>query len=59
MIQMDASSYKWINNHLWHPHPAVDDATGEVIGAHFDTQKTLKRVLSDIKELCHSCLLLY
>lgn len=42
MIQMDASSYKWINNHLWHLHLAVDDATGEVVGAYFDTQETLK-----------------
>lgn len=42
MIQMDASSYQWINNHLWHLHLAVDDATGEVVGAYFDTQETLK-----------------
>lgn len=41
MIQMDASSYEWINGHLWHLHLAIDDASGEVVGAYFDTQETL------------------
>ena len=42
MIQMDASSYRWVNGEVWHLHLAVDDATGEVVGAYFDTQETLK-----------------
>lgn len=42
MIQMDASSFEWVNGHIWHLHLAVDDATGEVVGAYFDTQETLK-----------------
>ena len=42
MIQMDASSYEWIENKVWHLHLAVDDATGEVVGAYFDNQETLK-----------------
>ena len=42
MIQMDASSYEWIKNKVWHLHLAVDDATGEVVGAYFDNQETLK-----------------
>lgn len=42
MIQMDASSMEWINGEIWHLHLAVDDATGEVVGACFDTQETLK-----------------
>lgn len=41
MIQMDASSFYWINGQLWHLHVAIDDATGEVVGAYFDTQETL------------------
>ena len=41
MIQMDASSFEWIDGHIWHLHLAVDDATGEVVGAYFDTQETL------------------
>lgn len=42
MIQMDASSFEWIKGHIWQLHLAVDDATGEVVGAFFDTQETLK-----------------
>ena len=42
MIQMDASSYEWISGQIWHLHLAVDDATGEVVGAYFDYQETLK-----------------
>lgn len=41
MIQMDASSFHWIPNEIWHLHLAVDDATGNVVGAYFDTQETL------------------
>ena len=41
MIQMDASSYEWIPGQIWHLHAAIDDATGEVVGLHFDTQETL------------------
>mgnify|MGYP000104597602 CR=1 FL=1 len=39
--QMDASSYEWIPGQIWHLHLAVDDATGTVTGAWFDTQETL------------------
>ncbi|MEG0094330.1 MAG: ISNCY family transposase [Erysipelotrichaceae bacterium] len=41
MIQMDASSFHWIPNEVWHLHLAVDDSTGTVVGAYFDTQETL------------------
>ncbi len=39
--QMDASSYEWVPDQIWHLHLAVDDATGTVTGAWFDTQETL------------------
>ena len=26
MIQMDVSSFKWIDNEVWHLHVAIDDA---------------------------------
>ena len=42
MIQMDASSHEWISGQIWHLHLAVDDASGEVVGAYFDRQETLK-----------------
>lgn len=41
MQQMDASPYEWIPGQTWHLHLAIDDATGTVTGAWFDTQETL------------------
>ena len=41
MQQMDASPYEWISGQTWHLHLAIDDATGTVTGAWFDTQETL------------------
>ncbi len=41
MIQMDASSFFWIEEEKWHLHVAIDDATGEIVGAWFDTEETL------------------
>lgn len=42
MEQMDATPYEWIPGEIWHLHLAIDDATGSVTGAWFDTQETLK-----------------
>lgn len=42
MIQMDASSFFWLEGKLWHLHLAIDDASGAVVGAYLDTQETLK-----------------
>jgi hypothetical protein len=38
---MDATPYEWIPGETWHLHLAIDDATGTVTGAWFDTQETL------------------
>ena len=42
MIQMDASSFRWIDNEIWHLHVAIDDADGRIVGAYFNYQETLK-----------------
>ena len=42
LIQMDASGLFWFNNVFATLHLAVDDATGIVVGAHFEEQETLK-----------------
>lgn len=42
MQQMDATPYEWIPGEIWHLHLAIDDATGRITGAWFDTQETLK-----------------
>ncbi len=39
--QMDATPYEWTPGQVWHLHLAIDDATGRVTGAWFDTQETL------------------
>ena len=42
MQQMDASPYEWVPGQTWHLHLEIDDATGTVTGAWFDTQETLR-----------------
>lgn len=39
---MDASSYQWFGGLITHLHVAIDDASGNIVGAYFDTQETLK-----------------
>ena len=41
MQQMDATPYEWVPGETWHLHLAVDDSTGRITGAWFDTQETL------------------
>ncbi len=41
LIQMDASEHKWFGNIKTQLHAAIDDCSGKIIGAYFDTQETL------------------
>ena len=41
MIQMDASVHLWFGSTKTHLHLAIDDSTGNIVGAYFDTQETL------------------
>ena len=41
MLQMDASPHHWFGGINTHLHAAIDDATGMIVGAYFDTQETL------------------
>lgn len=41
LVQMDASPHAWFAGLITHLHLAIDDATGAIIGALFDTQETL------------------
>ncbi|WP_252198459.1 ISNCY family transposase [Clostridium sp. MCC353] len=38
---MDATPYEWVPGSIWHLHLAIDDATGRMVGAWFDTQESL------------------
>lgn len=42
MLQMDASLHPWFGDFKSQLHIAVDDATGNIVGAFFDEQETLK-----------------
>lgn len=41
MLQMDASLHHWFGKTKTQLHIAVDDATGQIVGAYFDEQETL------------------
>lgn len=41
LIQMDASSFVWFGDKKTHLHVAVDDYSGAIVGAWFDTEETL------------------
>lgn len=41
MLQMDASIHLWFGQQKTQLHIAVDDATGAIMGAYFDSQETL------------------
>ena len=41
MLQMDASEYLWFGEKNSYLHLAVDDASGAITGAYFDSQETL------------------
>lgn len=52
LIEMDASSLTWVPGQgKWHLHLAVDDATGEIVGAYFDTQETLHGYYMVLKQI--------
>lgn len=42
MLQMDASLHPWFGTFKSQLHIAVDDATGHIVGAHFELQETLQ-----------------
>ena len=42
MLQMEASLHLWFGESKTQLHIAVDDATGQIVGAYFDGQETLK-----------------
>lgn len=42
LVQIDASVHIWFGNIKTYLHLAIDDATGNVLGAYFDTGETIK-----------------
>lgn len=51
MIQMDASIHHWFGNTKTQLHIAVDDATGAIVGAYFDSQETLNGYYNVLRQI--------
>lgn len=52
--QMDASPYLWFGTKVTTLHIAVDDATGRITGAYFDSQETLNGYYHVFDKILHS-----
>lgn len=51
LIQLDASPHLWFGNTISHLHLAIDDASGKIVGAYFDTQETLSAYYHITKQM--------
>lgn len=54
MLQMDASVHLWFGDQKAHLHVAIDDCTGTIVGAYFDTQETLKGYYNVLYQILNS-----
>lgn len=51
MLQMDASVHLWFGDRKTFLHAAIDDATGQIVGAFFDEQETLNGYYNIFKQI--------
>ena len=51
LVQMDASSFPFVPEEIWHLHLAIEDAKGTIVGAYFDTQETLNGYYNVTKQM--------
>lgn len=54
LIQMDASQFFWFGDWETHLHVAIDDASGDIVGAYFDTQETLKAYYNVLEQILNT-----
>ncbi len=54
MLQMDASLHLWFGDFKTQLHIAVDDATGQIVGAYFDEQETLNGYYHVLHQILNS-----
>lgn len=54
MLQMDASLHLWFGEIKTQLHIAVDDASGSILGAYFDTQETLNGYYHVLQQILSS-----
>lgn len=55
LLQMDATPFEWVAGQVWHLHAAIDDATGRIVGAWFDTQETLDGYYHVLHQILTTC----
>lgn len=53
LVQLDASPHLWFGDSVTHLHLAIDDATGKILGAFFDTQETLHAYYQITYQILH------
>ncbi len=51
LLQMDASNHLWFGDTKSHLHAAIDDSTGRIVGAYFDSQETLNGYYNVLKQI--------
>ena len=54
MIQMDASIHPWFGTSKTQLHIAIDDSSGSIVGAFFDSQETLKGYYNLLQQILQS-----
>jgi len=54
MIQMDASLHHWFGVEKAQLHIAIDDSTGTIVAAYFDTQETLNAYYNALHQILHT-----
>ena len=56
---MDASQHIWFGNKKTFLHAVIDDSTGKVLGAFFDSQETLNGYYAITKQMLENYGILY
>jgi len=51
LVQLDASQHFWIDGEYWHLHIAIDDASGDILGAFFSKEETLNSYYHVTKQI--------
>jgi len=51
LVQLDASQHFWIDGEYWHLHAAIDDASGDILGAFFSKEETLNSYYHVTKQI--------
>ncbi len=51
LVLLDATVHAWNGKEKWYLHLAIDDATGHILGGHFDKEETLNGYYHVLKQI--------